>query len=130
MHRQPAVLSRLARMSAFVALACAAGCSLFDRGYQPVASYLIDPPAPAKVTGEELGSLMVNRFSAIPPFDGRALLYRTTDGTWRADAYAGFIANPSDMLSASIARALEASGRCAMVGVEGVALRFNFSLKV
>jgi ABC-type uncharacterized transport system auxiliary subunit len=72
---------------------------------------------------------MVLRFGAIPPYDGKPFLYRNTDGTWRQDAYAGFIANPSDMVSDALARALEQSGRCEMVGVEGVAMRFDFSIE-
>ena len=115
-----------------LALVCAlglSGCSLFDRGFQPSASYLIAPPPQVPLAGEKLGSLMVTRFGAIPPYDGKSFLYRNTDGTWRQDPYAGFIANPSDMMSDALARALEQSGRCEMVGVEGVAMRFDFSIE-
>lgn len=107
----------------------AVGCSAFDRPNQPVANYLLAPSPQAPLAGEKLGSVMVARFSAVPPFDDRPFLYRTSDGTWRFDNYAGFIANPSDMVSACVARALEESGRCGMVGVEGVALRFDFSFE-
>ena len=105
------------------------GCSLFDRGFQPSASYLIAPPQQSPMKGEKLGSVMITRFSAIPPFDGKPFLYHNTDGTWRQDPYAGFIANPTDMISDALSRALEQSGRCEMVGVEGVAMRFDFSIE-
>ena len=124
-HAVPSVVRTLA-------LACAvglAGCSLFDRGFQPSASYLISPPPQPPVAGDKLGSVMVTRFGAIPPHDGKSFLYHNTDGTWRQDPYAGFIANPSDMMSDALARALEQSGRCGMVGVEGVAMRFDFSIE-
>lgn len=107
----------------------AGGCSFFDRPSQPVSHYMLAPAAQAPLAGEPLGSVMVSRFSAVPPFGDRPFLYRTSDGTWRTDDYAGFIASPSDMVSVCVARALEQSGRCGMVGVEGVALRFDFSLE-
>jgi ABC-type uncharacterized transport system auxiliary subunit len=110
-------------------VAALGGCSLFDRGYQPSASYLIAPPPQAPLKGEKLGSVMITRFGAIPPFDAKPFLYHNTDGTWRQDPYAGFIANPSDMISEALARALEQSSRCEMVGVEGVAMRFDFSIE-
>lgn len=124
-HAVPSVVRTLA-------LACAvglSGCSLFDRGFQPSSSYLIAPPQQQPLQGERLGSVMVARFGAIPPHDGKSFLYHNTDGTWRQDPYAGFIANPSDMMSDALARALEQSGRCEMVGVEGVAMRFDFSIE-
>jgi ABC-type uncharacterized transport system auxiliary subunit len=115
-----------------LALVCAlglSGCSLFDRGFQPSTSYLIAPPPQVPLAGERFGSLMVTRFGAIPPHDGKSFLYRNTDGTWRQDPYAGFIANPSDMMSDALVRALEQSGRCEMVGVESVAMHFDFSIE-
>lgn len=119
----------VARTLALLCAVALAGCSLFDRGFQPTASYLIAPPKQAPFEGEKFGSVMVTRFGAIPPHDGKSFLYHNTDGTWRQDPYAGFIANPSDMMSEAFARALEQSGRCEMVGVEGVAMRFDFSVE-
>lgn len=119
----------IARTLALLCAVALAGCSLFDRGFQPTASYLIAPPPQAPLAGEKIGSVMVARFGAVPPHDGKSFLYHNTDGTWRQDPYAGFIANPSDMVSVALARALEQSGRCEMVGVEGVAMRFDFSIE-
>lgn len=109
-------------------LASLAGCSLLERNYQPTASYLVAAPRQQPLDGARFGPMSVSRFGAIPPFDGRPLLYRTTDGTWRPDSYAGFLANPSDMVSDAVARALEESGRCEVVGGDGVAMRFDFSI--
>lgn len=121
-----------ARLLAFALAAAAlpvlAGCSLLERNYQPTASYLIAPPPQPPIEGERFGSMTVSRFGAIPPFDGRPFLYHATDGTWRADAYAGFIATPSDMVSEALSRALEQSGRATIVGSDGVAMRFDFSI--
>ena len=113
---------------ASTALAAACGCSIFDRASLPQASFMLSPPEQAPVTGEQAASIQVRRFSAVQPFDERPCVYRTTDGTWRAAAGAGFVALPSDMLMAAIARALERSGRAAVVGIEGTPLRFDFAL--
>jgi ABC-type uncharacterized transport system auxiliary subunit len=123
--------TRLAARSG-LALASAAllcGCSLFDRGFEPTAMYLLDPPQQSPIEGAPIGSVLVTRFSAVAPFDGRAFVYHNTDGTWRTDAYAGFMAKPSEMISQSLARALERSGRASTVGVESVAMPFDFSLE-
>jgi len=111
-----------------VALMAAGGCSLFDRETRPQARFMLAPPEQAAVTGEKAASIEVRRFSAVPPFDERPFLYHTTDGTWRADADAGFVALPSDMMMVALAKALERSGRAEMVGIEGTPLRFDFAL--
>jgi ABC-type uncharacterized transport system auxiliary subunit len=129
MQRFPAATPSIVRTLAIGCVIGLGGCSLFDRGFQPSASYLIAPPQQSPMKGEKLGSVMITRFSAIPPFDGKPFLYHNTDGTWRQDPYAGFIANPTDMISDAVSRALEQSGRCEMVGVEGVAMRFDFSIE-
>jgi ABC-type uncharacterized transport system auxiliary subunit len=128
MQRLHARLLAFAFALAAAALPVLAGCSLLERNYQPTASYLIAPPPQPPIEGERFGSMTVSRFGAIPPFDGRPFLYHATDGTWRADAYAGFIATPSDMVSEALSRALEQSGRAAIVGSDGVAMRFDFSI--
>lgn len=127
MHRTPHAATTVARALLLATALSAAGCSMFDRAYQPSASYLVSPPPCGPLEGEAFPSIMVNRFSAIPPFNGRAFLYHNSDGTWREDAYAGFISSPSDMVCDAVAHALEESGRCRMVGVEGIAMRFDYS---
>ncbi len=114
--------------AACVALMAAGGCSLLDRETRPQASFMLSPPEQGAVTGEKAASIEVRRFSAVPPFDERPFLYHTTDGTWRADADAGFVALPSDMTMVALAKALERSGRAEMVGIEGTPLRFDFAL--
>jgi ABC-type uncharacterized transport system auxiliary subunit len=114
--------------AACVAAVAACGCSLFDREARPQASYMLSPPEQRPVAGERAASIEVRRFGAVAPFDERPFLYRTTDGTWRADADAGFIALPSDMMMVAIARALERSGRVEVVAIEGTPLRLDFAL--
>jgi ABC-type uncharacterized transport system auxiliary subunit len=114
--------------AACAAVVAAGGCSLFDRETRPQASFMLAPPEQAPVTGEKAASIEVRRFGAVPPFDERPFLYHTTGGTWRADADAGFVALPSDMMMVAIARALERSGRAELVGIEGTPLRFDFAL--
>jgi len=121
-------IGRVSAWAAIAAVATSGACSIFDRESRPQASYMLAPPEQQPVSGEKAASIQVRRFSAVPPFDERPFLYRTTDGTWRADAGAGFIALPSDMMMVALARALERSGRAAMVGIEGTPLRFDFAL--
>jgi ABC-type uncharacterized transport system auxiliary subunit len=104
------------------------GCSLFDRSDVRGAQYLIAPPAQAKVDGKPLGSMSVTRFSALPPYDRRAFLYHTADGSWRADTYNGFMSDPSDMVTESFAAALSQSGRATFVLGEGLSVRGDFSV--
>jgi ABC-type uncharacterized transport system auxiliary subunit len=129
----PRATARSLAAQTLFAAACAAvvatgGCSLFERETRPQASFMLAPPEQAPVTGEKAASIEVRRFGAVPPFDERPFLYRTTDGTWRSDAAAGFVALPSDMMMVAIARALERSGRAEIVGIEGTPLRFDFAL--
>jgi ABC-type uncharacterized transport system auxiliary subunit len=123
--------TRIALLSGLVLASAVSlgGCSLFDRGFEPTAMYLLDPPQQSPIEGASIGSVLVTRFSAVAPFDGRAFVSRNTDGTWRTDAYAGFMAKPSEMISQSLSRAVERSGRASTVGVESVAMRFDFSLE-
>ncbi|MFM7261821.1 MAG: hypothetical protein ACKO3W_14590 [bacterium] len=114
---------------AFVAaLPLSAGCSFLERPAPSGSQYMLMLPAQEPVAGGKLGSAMVARFSAIPPFDERAFLYKTTDGTWRLDSYNGFMSDPSDMLCEGFARALERSGRFTMVGIEGISVRCDVTL--
>jgi ABC-type uncharacterized transport system auxiliary subunit len=129
----PRATARSLAAQTLFAAACAAvvatgGCSLFERETRPQASFMLAPPEQAPVTGEKAASIEVRRFGAVPPFDERPFLYRTTDGTWRSDSAAGFVALPSDMMMVAIARALERSGRAEIVGIEGTPLRFDFAL--
>jgi ABC-type uncharacterized transport system auxiliary subunit len=110
-------------LAALASGACA-GCSAFSRPAPSGSLYLLAPAAPARQEGASLGSVFVRRFSATPPFDDRPLLYRTTNGTWRADAYDGFAADPADMMTSALFSALEASGRFSLVAAEGVTGRF------
>lgn len=105
-----------------------AGCSILDRSEPSGSKYLLDPAAQKPVEGSVLGTATIARFSAFAPFDSRAFLYRTTDGSWRSDAYNGFLATPSDMLREAFARALERSGRFSLVEMEGVPIRCDFTI--
>jgi ABC-type uncharacterized transport system auxiliary subunit len=130
--------ARLLRLSyvasTFVASALAvsasqlAGCSLFDRSDVRGAQYLLAPTEQAKVDGAPLGSISVVRFSAVPPYDRRAFLYQTTDGSWRADTFNGFMSDPSDMMTEAFAAALARSGRATSVLGEGLSVRGDFSV--
>ncbi|MFM1822184.1 MAG: hypothetical protein RI967_450 [Planctomycetota bacterium] len=113
------------RVGLLVGALLLAGCSAFSRPAPSGSLYLLAPDAPARQEGASLGSVFVRRFSATPPFDDRPLLYRTTNGTWRADAYDGFAADPADMMTSALFSALEASGRFSVVAAEGVTGRFD-----
>jgi ABC-type uncharacterized transport system auxiliary subunit len=122
------VVTRALAAALATALPAAAGCSLLERPEAGGAQYMMALPAQQPVEGGKLGTVMVARFSAIPPFDARPFLYRTSDGTWRLDAYNGFMSDPSDMLCEGFARALERSGRFTMVGIEGISVRCDVTL--
>ena len=114
-----------ALLLAVLAAAAPAGCSAFSRPAPGGSLYLLAPAVPARQEGVPLGSVFVRRFSATPPFGDRPLLYRTTNGSWRADAYDGFAADPADMMTTALFSALEASGRFGVVATEGVTGRFD-----
>ena len=57
----------------------AAGCSFLERPAPSGSQYMMVLPAQQPVAGSKLGTAMVARFSAIPPFDERRFLYKTTD---------------------------------------------------
>ena len=105
-----------------------AGCDAFDRPAPTGAQYMLSPSKQAPIEGAALGTAMVMRFSAIPPFDGRPFLYKTSDGSWRADAYNGFLSDPSDMICDATARAFSRSGRFSLVGIQGLAVRCDFMI--
>lgn len=105
-----------------------AGCSFLERPAPSGSQYMMMLPAQQPVAGSKLGTAMVARFSAIPPFDERRFLYKTTDGSWRVDSYNGFMSDPSDMLCDGFARGLEQSGRFTMVGIEGISVRCDVTL--
>jgi len=111
------------------ALPIAAGCAFLERPAPSGSQYLLMIPVQAPVAGSKLGTAMVARFSAIPPFDERGFLYKTTDGTWRVDGYNGFMSDPSDMLCEGFARGLEQSGRFTMVGIEGISVQCDLTLE-
>ena len=102
------------------------GCDAFSRSASSVAQYRLEPSQQAPVEGSQLGTVSVMRFSSIPPFDGRPFLYKTSDGSWRTDAYNSFLSDPSDMICDATARALGWSGRFSLVGVQGIAVRCDF----
>jgi len=106
----------------------AAGCSFLERPAPSGSQYMMVIPAQQPVAGSKLGTAMVARLSAIPPFDERRFLYKTTDGSWRIDSYNGFMSDPSDMLCDGFARGLEQSGRFTMVGIEGISVRCDVTL--
>lgn len=110
---------------AIVAAGASCGCSAFSRPAPSGSLYLLAPAAPPRQEGAPLGSVFVRRFSATPPFDDRPLLYRTTNGSWRADDYDGFAADPADMMTSALFSALEASGRFGVVAADGVTGRFD-----
>ena len=102
------------------------GCDALSRSAPPVAQYRLEPSKQAPVEGSQLGTVSVMRFSSIPPFDGRPFLYKTSDGSWRTDAYNSFLSDPSDMICDATAKALGLSGRFSLVGVQGIAVRCDF----
>jgi ABC-type uncharacterized transport system auxiliary subunit len=117
-----------ATFTASIVMLALGGCDAFNRGAPAGAQYLLAPSKQAHVEGSVLGTAMVMRFSAIPPFDGRQFLYKTSDGSWRADAYNGFLSDPSDMICDAAARAMTQSGRFSLVGIQGIAVRADFML--
>ncbi|MFZ9880062.1 MAG: ABC-type transport auxiliary lipoprotein family protein [Phycisphaerales bacterium] len=104
-----------------------ASCSIFDRESPQGASFMLAARDHAPQQGASLGTIVVGRYSAMPPFDGRMLLYCLPDGTWRTDPYNGFIANPTDMLCDLTARAFEQSGRFSTVVVEGAVVSVDLA---
>lgn len=122
---QPTDISRfLARAAVAAALALpAASCSIFNRDAPQGATYFLMPQKSAPAEGDRLGSIVVGRYSAMPPFDGRMFLFRMPDQSWRNDPYNGFIADPADMLCDLTARAFEESGRFSNVVIEGAVVR-------
>lgn len=108
--------------------AAPAGCSILDRTELGGAQFLLSPAEQQPVAGAAIGSVRIEPFSAVPPFDGRSFLYRTTDGTWRADAHNGFMSAPTNMLREACVRACARSGRFTLVGTDELSIRPDFTL--
>jgi ABC-type uncharacterized transport system auxiliary subunit len=104
-----------------------ASCSIFNRESPQGANFMLAAHDAAAQQGASLGTIVVGRYSAMPPFDGRMFLYRMPDGTWRTDPYNGFIADPADMLCDLTARAFEQSGRFMTVVVEGAVVAVDLA---
>lgn len=122
MPRNPARAALAAALAIALALS-AASCSIFNRDAPQGASYILMPQPAAPAAGDRLGSIVVGRYGAMPPFDGRMFLFRMPDQSWRNDPYNGFIADPADMLCDLTARAFEDSGRFSDVVIEGAVVR-------
>lgn len=104
-----------------VALTTIGGCSLLSRPAADQAQYYLEAPAPAAAAGDAkiLPLLAIRRASALAPFDGLAFVYAQVDGTWRTDAYAGWIATPGAMVTSALSDYLSRSGRFGLVSAQG-----------
>lgn len=103
-------------LASCAAAALLAGCANFERDSPSSAYFMLAPPQQAAQQGAPLGSILVRRAAVQRPFDSRGFVYRLSNGQWRTDAYNGFLADPSDMVTDALSRALERSGRFAWVG--------------
>ena len=107
------------RLLALCAAAAAiAGCANLERDSPSSAYFMLAPPPQPQPeqSGAPLGSVVVRRTAVQRPFESRGFVYRLSNGQWRTDAYNGFLADPSDMVTDALSRALERSGRFAWVG--------------
>lgn len=104
-------------------------CSLLSRKLPGGGQYMLDPAPIAKIEGPQLFSVIVRRFSSVPPYDGLPFLYKLANGGWRADSDNGWLADPADMFCDAYASALEDSKRFSMVGVEGVTVQFDYAVE-
>ena len=116
-HAMPRPFRRSARTVFLSAIAAGAavGCSPFDRDAPSASHFMLAPPQQTAHAGAPLGSIVVRRVAVQRPFDSRGFVYRLSNGQWRKDSYNGFLADPSDMVTDALARALERSGRFAWV---------------
>ena len=112
-----------------VCSAALAGCSLFNRKSPSGEMFRLNPIVAAEFPGPKLGSILIDRTNAAPPFDGAAFIYRLGDGSWRIDPYNGFIANPGDMLTANLLQAFDGSGRFTLVATSRAGVRCDFALE-
>ena len=87
------------------------GCSVLDRDAPGSSYFMLAQPRQTAEKGEPLGSILVRRASVQRPFDARGFVYHLSNGQWRTDAYNGFLADPGDMITDAVARALEDCGR-------------------
>lgn len=107
--------------SVLLALAPAA-CNVLDRPSPNAAHFMLVVPPQPPVAGGSLGSVSVRRATVQRPYDVRGFVYHTTDGQWRVDAYNGFLADPSDMVTAALTSAMRASTRFALVAQPSVSV--------
>lgn len=103
-----------------LALAALGGCSIFGRPATDQAQYYLEAgPPPARSAADDAKPafpvISVRRATAVAPFDGLGFVYAQQDGTWRADAYAGWIASPGAMLTSALAEYMARSGRFGVV---------------
>jgi len=108
------------RVLAFCAAAAAcAGCANLERDSPSSAHFMLAPPPQTAQPGEPLGSIAVRRVAVQRPFDSRGFVYRLSNGQWRTDSYNGFLADPGDMITDALSRALERSGRFSWISPPG-----------
>ncbi len=121
---------RSIQLVTFIAFAAAlSGCSFFNRKAPSGELFRLNPVVGVAFPGPKLGSILIDRTNASPPFDGAAFIYRLSDGAWRLDPYNGFIANPGDMLTANLMQAFDASGRFDLVASSRAGVRCDLSFE-
>ncbi|MBO4288411.1 MAG: hypothetical protein J5985_09650 [Kiritimatiellae bacterium] len=101
----------------FSILACAlTGCFGGGSAVQAKAASMrrvFAPEIPSKPAPRDArpvwGTVRLNGFRALAPFDAKTFLYRRGEGEFAADYYNGWIAQPADLIGDLFARYMEAS---------------------
>lgn len=124
----PAIKERTMRtttrsiLASLVLALAPAACNLLDRPAPNASHFMLAVPAQSPAQGAPLGSVAVRRAMVQRPYDVRGFVYRTTEGQWRVDAYNGFLADPSDMVTEAMVAALRASTRFSLVAQPSVSV--------
>jgi cholesterol transport system auxiliary component len=93
-----------------VLIATALGACSLSRPAPVKRTFLLEPPAPARLATTRATTLRVGAFSVGAAYRGKAFVYRQDDLEFEADFYNEFFVAPAAMLSEAAAKALAASG--------------------
>jgi len=94
-------------------------------------TFAFNVPVPAASVGAAGNQVVgVRRLEIAPPFDGRALVYRTGENAYERDSYAEFLGSPAGELAASVGGLLLQDGCFSAVSSVGSALKPDVLVEV
>jgi hypothetical protein len=110
------------RIALLVAICLLTGC-LARPHLEKESFHFALPPRPANAAAKGSRVLRVRSLQVAPPFDGRALVYRTGESTYDRDPYAEFLVPPAEDLLAPVCKRWREAGTFESVSEDGSALK-------